>query len=518
MTQRKSLKFYGLTIVLVTLVSIIFYSCYHKPTPAEIAASDSAEGKLLTEKYCTSCHMRPDPSLIDKATWEKGVLPAMAQKMGLDQYEGQYFANARTGISIAEWAKILAYYKTEAPSKLVFPKPVVQPVNDWAIFSLKTPQKINKTERALTTLVSFNPNDNKIYSGDATNNLYTWDANLKQELYTKMPSAATGVIFDKTSANKNLGIFTCIGMLQPIDVSKGKVLVYNLDNKGAHATAPVTMADSLPRPVQTVAADFNKDGLTDYAVCGFGHDRGGLYWLKQQPDHHFKTYPIKMVSGGTQLITGDFNNDGWPDLMCLFAQADEGIWMFLNNHHGGFDAVNILRFPPIYGSSSFQLIDFNHDGKPDILYTAGDNSDYSRVLKPYHGVYIFLNDGNYHFKQKYFYHINGCTKAVASDFKKTGKLDIAVISFFADYKDHPSEGFMFLEQTTPFKFIPHELPIGKYGRWLTMAVDDTNKDGFPDIILGNFAMGGGLINQKDFKPAWDINEPLIVLENNFKSK
>jgi hypothetical protein len=240
-----------------------------------------------------------------------------------------------------------------------------------------------------------------------------------------------------------------------------------------------------------------------------------LYLLQQKNDHSFKKVIISNIAGGEQLIIGDFNNDGWMDVMCLFAQADEGIRMFLNNHRGGFTTQTLLRFPSIYGSSSFQLVDFNHDGKPDILYTCGDNSDYSVVFKPYHGVYIFTNQGNFKFKQTYFYHINGCTKAIARDFDHDGDLDIAVIAFFADFKDHPKEGFTYLEQTKPNNFLAHQIPINQYGRWLTMEVADLDQDGNDDIILGNFTTPGrGLVNKSGFIPNWDQHIPIIVLKNN----
>ena len=95
--------------------------------------------------------------------------------------------------------------------------------------------------------------------------------------------------------------------------------------------------------------------------------------------------------------------------MALFAQGEEGIFL-LQMLNGNFEQKEVLRFPPVYGSSSFELVDLNNDGFPDIIYTCGDNADYSRVLKPYHGVYIFLNDGKNNFTQKYFYHIDGCYK------------------------------------------------------------------------------------------------------------
>ena len=110
-----------------------------------------------------------------------------------------------------------------------------------------------------------------------------------------------------------------------------------------------------------------------------------------------------------------------------------------------------MSFPVIYGSSSFELDDFNHDGFKDILYTCGDNGDYTgNVLKNYHGVYIYLNDGKNNFTQKYFFPIHGCYKAIARDFDKDGDLDIAAISYFPDLKNQPQESFVYLEQTESF--------------------------------------------------------------------
>jgi hypothetical protein len=493
----------------IALLSIVFYSCQTTTAPPTLQ-SEVADGKILAQKYCSTCHELPSPALIDRKSWETGVLPAMGKQLGVHSLMGQYYCDNTSALTTPQWQNIVTYYKTMAPDSLIIPKPAIAPLNDWAIFKLEKPKHYSKTMPGMTSLISFSPN-HKLYTGDAANNLYRWDENLNSTLLYKFDSPVTGINY---ASDNHTGILTCIGTIAPINLSKGKVLLFDLKAASKNAAKPKLITDSLPRPVQTVAADFNKDGLMDYVTCGFGHDNGALYLLQQQADHSFKKIVMSSIAGGEQLLIGDFNNDGWPDVICLFAQADEGIRMFLNDHEGGFTTQTLLRFPSVYGSSSFQLVDFNHDGKPDILYTCGDNSDYSKVLKPYHGVYIFTNQGNWKFKQTYFYHIDGCSKAIAGDFEHNGNLDIAVIAFFADFKYHPQEGFTFLDQTTPGQFVAHEIPINKYGRWLTMEVGDIDHDGYDDIVLGNFSTPGrGLLNQTGFKPDWDQHMPIIVLKN-----
>lgn len=498
----------------VSLLISIIYSCRSGVSPTNAVA----DGEVLARQYCVSCHEFPEPALIDRKSWVAGVLPAMAKNLGVHNYMGEYYTDQKSTLSIADWQKIVAYYTKTSPVALNIPKPAVAPLKDWAIFSLLKPRNVSAKIPAMTTMLTVDTINHKVYSGDVGNNLFEWDARLNSKLVYHFDSPVTGATYLKTSTGANTAIVTCIGTLPPINSSNGKVYSLNLD-AGKKNSQPGIIANGLPRPVASVAADFNKDGLMDYVTCGFGHDNGGLYYLQQQPDHSYKKIQISAIAGGEQLITGDFNNDGWPDVICLFAQADEGIRLFLNDKKGGFITKTLLRFPPVYGSSSFQLVDFNHDGKPDILYTCGDNSDFSKVFKPYHGIYIFTNQGDWTFKQTYFYHIDGCTKAIADDFEHNGKMDIAAIAFFPDFKYQPEEGFTYLQQTGANQFTAHQLPISDYGRWLTMEVTDIDGDGYDDIILGNFAIGGrGLVNQEGFVPKWDMHIPVILLKNNAGKK
>ncbi|WP_080058860.1 FG-GAP-like repeat-containing protein [Spirosoma aerolatum] len=469
-----------------------------------------AEGKTLAEKHCGSCHMLPSPELLDKETWVKSVLPAMAPNLGLEAYPGgNYYAGPKSAISFENWQKLIAYYETLAPPKLKDADVVTEPVNDWAVFSLEKPQT-DTTKTAMTTMVAIDTIGHRVYSSDAfRSDITQWNRQLQATGSKQLQSAAAQATFFRDKSGAEQGVFTCMGTMRAADISRGELVTMSLSGKQPADTSIVYA--NLPRPLQSVAADLNKDGLMDWVVAGFGHLQGGLYWLKQQPNNSFTKVPIWEVAGAIQSTVGDFNADGWPDLVVLFAHADEGIWLFLNDKKGGFVERNLLRFPSVYGSTSFQLVDINKDGRLDILYTCGDNSDYSKIMKPYHGLYVYLNEGDFRLKQAYFYPINGCTKAMAADFDLDGDLDIATIAFFADFLHNPGENFQYFEQQKPLTFQSHVLPIHTYGRWICMDVNDIDQDGDADVVLGNFSQT--FIIQKELKPAWGTHLPLVVLKN-----
>lgn len=470
-----------------------------------------AAGQQLAMQHCSTCHLAISPGTLDKQTWVKHVLPAMAPRLGLEAYPGgYYYASAKSAVSYDDWQKLVAYFETLAPATLQPTRPTTTAINDWAIFSLEKPKR-DTTQTAETTLVALDTIGHQLYSGDGLrNDLTRWDQHLRPTLKKQLGSPPVNASFFRDNQGNERGVFTCLGTMLAADISQGELVEVGLSGK--QPSPSKSIYTNLPRPLQSIAADINHDGLTDWFVCGFGHQAGGLYWLRQASNHQFIKVPIREVAGAVQAASGDFNADGWPDLMALFAHADEGIWLFLNDKKGGFTERRLLRFPPVQGSTSFQLVDVNKDGRQDILYTCGDNSDYSQILKPYHGVYIYLNQGGFRYKQAYFYPINGCMKALAADFDQDGDLDIASIAFYADFKHNPAESFLYFDQKKPLQFQPHALPISNYGRWICMDANDWDQDGDLDLVLGNFSKG--FITQTGLKPTWDTHLPFVMLKNN----
>src|SRR5664279_2608821 len=132
---------------------------------------------------------------------------------------------------------------------------------------------------------------------------------------------------------------------------------------------------SLQRPVQITSVDLNNDGKKDYLLCEFGYLTGALSWMENLGNDQFKKHLIKDAPGALKAYVQDYNHDGLPDIWVLFAQGEEGIFLFTNLGNGKFSERKVLGFPAIYGSSYFELDDFNHDGYPDILYCLLYTSD-----------------------------------------------------------------------------------------------------------------------------------------------
>lgn len=508
------------------LLPLLLSSCkdYHRnKSHADVSVSSIEDGKELAVKYCQSCHLLPDPSWADSKTWDKGILPNMAARLGIFYFNGTTYPSRKNDYNVSqnfypsapvltngEWQNIIDYYTAASPDTLSdIQKRQHQIKKTLPLFSAVFPPF---TYPAATT--SFI----KIYTSGQVHEIIVCDV-LKQTLFRlnnqlqPFDSIKTnGALVDIEISNKEW-IACNIGVLNPNTGRYGKAEHFHINQNGNLQKDDLILPDQLARPVQITAADLNKDGRSDYIICEFGYFEGSLSWLENLGNDTYKRHVLRALPGAIKAYVQDYNHDGLSDIWALFAQGDEGIFLYTNKGNGQFSEERILRFPPIYGSSYFELDDFNKDGFPDIVYTCGDNADYSTILKPYHGVYIFLNDGKNHFAQKYFFPINGCYKAIARDYDGDGDVDIATISFFADYKGQPEEGFVYLENKGNYNFMPQSLQETQSGRWLTMDAGDIDGDGKVDIVLGNFSIGPSIMKSVT---DWKKGPPFLLLKNTGK--
>jgi hypothetical protein len=416
----------------------------------------------------------------------------------------QVFAFQRL-IPLRDWEKIEAYYLQEAPIEPLPQDTKTPPISGLPGFSPWIPA-LSMNITPLLTLVQYDKAGKSLYVGDRRKKLYTYNHHLQLTDSLQLPSAPSHLLTEKG----NTWLLT-MGFMDPSDNYAGQLLI-----KEQHASELKAVFSQLPRPVHLSMADINSDGKQDWIVSGFGNQTGRLSWFEKGDKGQMNEHIIHPVPGTLKTIVHDFNHDGLPDIMALMAQGDEQISIFYNKGKGNFEEKTILRFPPVHGSSYFELTDFNQDGAPDILYTNGDNADYSSILKNYHGVRIFMNDGKNNFDQQWFYPMYGSIKAIARDFDEDGDLDIAAIAFFPDYKLLPDESFIYFENTGNLNFQPYTTHISRLGRWLVMDAGDVDGDGSQDIILGSFALSPGTAPEH-LVNAWAQGPPFIVLRNRLSS-
>ena len=497
---------------------------YKEPTATNLP------GIRLAEIHCSGCHLFVKPELLPRSSWQNDVLPSMGHRLGM--YKGNLrpdslFDNGRSGevvkkanifperplIARADWNKIVDYYLNNAPDTILPPKRANKIKMGLKHFKIKE-SGFSQTP-ALTTMVKILPENGGVVFADSKRNINSLtflDKYLKKDIVLGLKTAPIHY-YEKydtiylTTAGKN--IF-------PNDVSDGALQkLFSKGTAGSYTSKEVI--PNLQRPVNMAYGDLNNDGLEDVVACEYGNETGKLVWYENTGGDKYTMRTLDNRSGAISAVIKDANGDGLQDIFVLMAQGDEGVFYYQNQGDGTFTNKRLLSFLPLNGSQYIELVDFNKDGLDDILYVCGDNADKTPILKEYHGIYIFLNDGDLNFKQSYFYHLNGAYKAMPRDYDLDGDLDIAAISFFPDYVGSPEESFVYLENKGDMKFEDYSFSESINGRWIVMDAEDMDADGDIDLALGSFVYFLPLGDTTGLGQKWLSEGPsIIVLENTTK--
>ncbi|WP_422104319.1 FG-GAP repeat domain-containing protein [Winogradskyella sp.] len=483
-------------------------------TTNDISALDGAQ---LSKIYCGSCHEYPEPQLLDVDTWKNYMLPRMGYMYGIyktsEEYEVLFekneggdivkasglFPSSRTLDSVS-WDKIKNYYLNNAPAQLEVP-PKKEITKQLSQFTTIIPDQ--KVQMPSSTMAQFS-SSGQIYLGDAITRSFSVFSNQLELLNTGNVQEGAVSIYD----GKDAFWLTVMGSFSPTDAPLGLIATLP-KSPGVKASVPITR---LQRPVHSDYGDLNGDGTMDIVVSEFGKWTGALsVFINNQGNYTKKV--LLATPGAIKSYMKDMNNDGHLDIVALFAQGAEGIDIYYNDGKANFKRDRVLKFSPSMGGSFMNLIDYNDDGHLDIIFTAGDNADYKPVMKPWHGIYIFLNDGNNSFKQELFIHHNGAYNAVVEDFDCDGDKDIAAISFFPDWVNTPEESFVYYKNKGDSTFENFTFPEVNKGRWVVMHTSDYDKDGDKDLILGSLAFE--VVPKLGYVDQWIKDGiPFIILNNN----
>lgn len=495
-----------------------------QPTDPTAGLPDEVlSGGQLARRHCASCHLFPGPDLLDKATWTGSVLPAMAWRLGIrdtayrppmGRNMSEQFLIRQAGIfpdsarlSLDSWQRIVNYYDSLAPARLPLPAVAGDAARQKAPFVCQ-PMTLRANTDGRFTLLRQHPDTQDIYLADGLRTLYQLDDSAHVTRSFGLPGAVSDIHFNRDGTMYLLAI----GELNPHDEPLGGL--FSMNSQGDTKS----LIQGLSRPVHLNLHDLDQDGQEDVVICEFGNYVGRLSWFRRTGDDTFEKRVLWENPGAVKTVVRDLDQYGRPDLLVLMAQGREGLYAFYNQGEGRFGMKPLLQFPPVYGSSDFTLADVDQDGDEDLLLAQGDNADLSPVLKPYHGLRIYRNDGDYRFTEAYFYPRYGATRVVSADFDADGDVDIAVSAYFPDFEaDAPRvdapRSLVYLENTSTdsLAFLPHSLAGLNVGRWLLM--EPLRQNGRPALMLGAFNAGMGRQMTESVERWQTANVNLMLLKN-----
>jgi FG-GAP-like repeat/FG-GAP repeat len=199
---------------------------------------------------------------------------------------------------------------------------------------------------------------------------------------------------------------------EPSAEERQKILdSYRVDVKTSERLRFIPFDKGLPKSGQWrqgfAIADMNRDGhpdiilppprkaVTPLPMIYLGDGKGD--WSLWR-DAKFPSLPYDYGD----VRVGDFNGDGIPDL--AFGVHLRGLIVLLGDGKGGFrNASTGLDFAgdgkTVFSSQALQIMDWNGNGKPDILALAEGPALVGRSLRYPHGVALYLNRGNGRWKR-----------------------------------------------------------------------------------------------------------------------
>jgi hypothetical protein len=462
-------------------------------TPSVARSPVARTGAQLVETTCQSCHLLPDPSLLDRQTWLQESLKYMTPWLGLSrpnlerQPDGEILRAAHIFpdepvFSLEEWRAVVAYFASNAP---VLPpsQPDRVPVREGIPGFRAEPISFG-TNPSFVTLLQIEPQRRRLWVGDGQDrSLRAVDSTGQTRWRLPVPSGPVtlGRWGDRL-------LITLIGRVFPSDETAGQV--WSVPDGGT-SDEVVKLLERLRRPVHTTVADLDRDGRDDLVVSAYGNRLGNLSWFRAKPEGGFEERVLEEYPGSLRTIPLDWNRDGRTDLLLLRGQAREGLSVLLNDGDGEFTPRRLVDQPPVFGYAAMEAADLDGDGTEEILLVNGDSGDYPSPPRAFHGLRVYSSTPEGGVIERFFFPMYGAYGVRARDFDGDGDRDLALISFFPDYAARPLETVVLLRNEGRWRFEAFALPApdATRGRWLVMDAGDLDGDGDDDIVLGSFFRG-----------------------------
>ncbi|WBL27122.1 VCBS repeat-containing protein [Zunongwangia sp. HGR-M22] len=234
-------------------------------------------------------------------------------------------------------------------------------------------------------------------------------------------------------------------------------------------------------------ADVNNDGNDDFYVAGARNESGVLY-IQQTSGKFLKNIldetEESKIFEETGAIFKDIDNDGFKDLILIaggnniYAEKEQyETRIYLNDGKGNFSKSDSELPINDQNAAVIAANDFDKDGKIDLFIgyrsvpgVYGINPSHQLLKNKGNGKFTSLDTSNLD-------NLGMITDASWADIDNDGKAELIVIGDWMA----PT---IFKIQVK--KLSPISSNLSEYaGAWNSMKIADLNKDGLPDLILGN---------------------------------
>ncbi len=249
--------------------------------------------------------------------------------------------------------------------------------------------------------------------------------------------------------------------------------------------------------------DVNNDGLEDIFISGDQEHKARI-WLQNKRGSFEEMAGFAIgdedISAISAALFFDANGDGNIDLYVakggysLFepntiSLQDE---LYLNNGKGKLE-LSVLSLPNMKASSKacVRAADYDNDGDLD-LFVGGRIIPGRYPENP--KSYLLNNDGAGNFKvvSTPFSEVGMITDVRWADMDHDGRQDLVLCGEYMPIKIYVNLATGFVDKTS--SYFPKEIP----GLWSALMVEDVNKDGELDIIVGNFGLNSQIkVSEKE---------------------